>query len=116
MKARRRSGVRQKGDERIVGSGEFVEHLLEEARQRIQQQIPTHDVVYRAEQEIRVLCHRENITVAALRSGSRRRSVSRLRAHLARKLVQELGLSLAETARQLGLSTFAIAQIVRRSQ
>jgi len=116
VKARRRLGVRQKGDERIVGSGEFVEHLLEEASQRIQHQIPSHDVVYRAEQEIRAACHRENITVAALRSASRRRSVSRLRAHLARKLVHELGLSLAETARQLGLSTSAIAQIVRRSQ
>ncbi|MBW2031302.1 MAG: helix-turn-helix domain-containing protein [Deltaproteobacteria bacterium] len=50
------------------------------------------------------------------RSASRRPSVSRLRAHLARKLVQELGLSPAETARHLGLSTSAVGQILRRNK
>jgi chromosomal replication initiation ATPase DnaA len=99
-----------------LGSGKFVEQLLEEATLKIKHQIPTHDLIDRAEKEIRTVCQRENIEVDALRSPSRRRPVSRLRAHLAMKLVQELGLSLAETARQLGLSTSAIAQILRRSQ
>ena len=116
MKAMRRLGVRQKGDERILGSGEFVERLLEEAGRKIKHQIPTHELVARAEKEIEALCQRENIELAVLRSASRRRSVSRLRAHLAMKLVQELGLSLAETARQLGLSTSAVGQILRRNK
>ncbi len=115
VKAMRRSGLREKGDERILGSGEFVQHLLEEAIPEIKHQIPTHDLIDRAEKEIRTACQRENIKVDALRSASRRRPVSRLRAHLAMKLVQELGLSLAETARQLGLSTSAIAKILRRN-
>jgi len=116
VKAMRRLGVREKGDERILGSGEFVEQLLEEASQKIKHQIPTHDLVDRADKEIRAACQKENLEVAALRSVSRRRSVSRLRAHLAMKLVHELGLSLAESARQLGLSTSAVAQILRRNQ
>jgi REP element-mobilizing transposase RayT len=116
VKAMRRLGDRKKGDERILGSGRFVEQLLEEASQKIKHQIPTHDLIDRAEEEIRAVCQKENIEVATLRSTSRRRSVSRLRAHLALKLVNELGLSLAETARQLGLSTSAIAQILRRNQ
>jgi REP element-mobilizing transposase RayT len=116
VKAMRRLGDREKGDERILGSGRFVEQLLEEASQKIKHQIPTHDLIDRAEEEIRAVCQKENIEVATLRSTSRRRSVSRLRAHLALKLVNELGLSLAETARQLGLSTSAIAQILRRNQ
>lgn len=116
VKAMRRLGVREMGDERILGSGQFVEQLLEEASQKIRHQIPTHDLVDRAEKEIRTACQKENIEIAALRSASRRRSVSRLRAHLAMKLVHDLGLSLAETARQLGLSTSAVAQILRRNQ
>ena len=51
----------------------------------------------RAEKEIQTACQRENIKVDALRSGSRRRAVSRLRAHLAMKLVQELGLTALRT-------------------
>jgi hypothetical protein len=116
VKAMRRSGAREMGDERILGSGQFVEQLLEEASQEIKHQIPSTDLVERAEKEIRAACQRENIDIAALRSASRRRPVSRLRADLAIKLVYELGLSLAETARQLGLSTSAVAQILRRKQ
>jgi hypothetical protein len=116
VKAMRRLGVKEMGDERILGSGEFVEQLLEETSQKIRHQIPTQDVVDRAEKEIRAACKKENIEVTVLRSNSRRRSVSRLRANLAMKLVQELGLSLAETARQLGLSTSAVAQILRRNK
>jgi hypothetical protein len=116
VKAMRRLGVKEMGDERILGSGKFVEQLLEEASQNIRHQIPTQDLVDRAEKEIRAACQKENIEVAVLRSPSRRRSVSRLRANLAVKLVHELGLSLAETARQLGVSTSAVAQILGRNQ
>ena len=116
VKAMRRSGAREMGDERILGSGQFVEQLLDEASQDIKHQIPSADLVDRTEKEIRAACQRENIEIAALRSASRRRSVSRLRADLAMKLVHELGLSLAETARQLGLSTSAVAQILRRNK
>ena len=47
-------------------------------------------------------------------SGSRLKEVSKLRRSLALQLVNEFGLSLAESARQLGVSTSAIAQILRR--
>ena len=38
-----------------------------------------------------------------------------VRAQLTLKLVNELGLSLAETGRQLGLTTSGVAQILRRN-
>ena len=116
VKAMRRSGVREKCDERMLGSGRFVEQLMEEAIQEIKHQTPTDELVDHAEKEIRAVCKRENIRVSALRSASPRRAVSRLRAQFAMNLVQELGLSLEETALQLGLSTSAIAQILRRNQ
>jgi putative transposase len=116
VKGMRRSGMRERSDERILGSGEFVEDLVEQATRTIKHQVPSQDLVKRAEQEIRVVCRRENIKPAVLRSGSRRRPLSRARSYLACRLVEALGLSLAETARQLGLSTSAISQILRRNK
>ncbi len=116
VKSKRRLDAREMGDERILGSGKFVQQLLDETGGKIKHQMSNTDLVKRAEEEILNFCQREKIEVAALRSGSRRRTVSRVRAHLALRLVDELGLSLAETARQLGLSTSAVAQILRRRQ
>jgi predicted transcriptional regulator len=49
-----------------------------------------------------------------VRSGSRRGPIPALRARLARHLVTKLGLSLAEAARHLGVSTSAISKAVSR--
>jgi putative transposase len=40
----------------------------------------------------------------------------KLRRSIALKLINEYGVSLAETARQLGISTSGVAQILRRSR
>ncbi len=50
----------------------------------------------------------------ALVSGSKRGPVSKARAKLAKALVVDLGLSLAECARQSGVTTAAIALILKR--
>jgi hypothetical protein len=52
--------------------------------------------------------------VKVLRAGSRLAEVSRLRTSLSIQLVNDLGLSLAESARQLGVTTSAIAKILQR--
>jgi len=56
----------------------------------------------------------ESINRQELISGSRRRHITSVRSRLAVKLVEELGISLAETARQLGVSTSAISKIMRK--
>ncbi|MFC1817074.1 helix-turn-helix domain-containing protein [Thermodesulfobacteriota bacterium] len=61
-------------------------------------------------------CEERQIDVEALRSGSRVGPVSRTRAALAIQLVKEYGLSLAEAARQLGISTSAIAKVISRTK
>ncbi len=50
-----------------------------------------------------------------MRTGSRRRAVARLRRVVAERLVATLGLSLADTARELGVSTSAICRVVRQA-
>ena len=54
------------------------------------------------------------ISVEALRNGSRLAEVSKVRSELSLLLVKEHGLSQAECARQLGVSTSAIAKIICR--
>ena len=44
------------------------------------------------------------------------REVTQVRSQLAEELVKEYGLSLAETARQLGVTTAAIANAIRRKK
>jgi predicted transcriptional regulator len=48
--------------------------------------------------------------------GSRNRSITKARASLAQKLLNEYGLTKAETARQLGVSTSAISKRLSRQR
>jgi putative transposase len=54
------------------------------------------------------------VDIDELRGGSRRGGIPALRVRLATELVAEHGLTLAETARQLGVSTSAISKILMR--
>ena len=49
-------------------------------------------------------------------SDSCRRPVSRARAAICVKLVQEIGPTMAEAARQVGVTTPAVAQLLERSK
>ena len=114
IKAMGRLGMREKSDERILGSGEFVEHLLKQADEVRKQQFSANDRIKTAQQLVEKICQKEKISVEALRSGSRRQLVSKARTQIAVKLVEENGLSLAQTARHLGVSTSAIAKLLDR--
>lgn len=103
-------------DPRILGSAEFVEEELQEARPRLSTETRRRRHAREAAAALHAACEREGCTPEELRAGSRRWHISLLRAKLARHLVTNLGLSLAETARHLGVSTSAISRIVRKSE
>ncbi len=67
-------------------------------------------------EEIEIHCKNEKVAVAMLQSGSRRPPLPKLRRAITLKLINEYGVSLAETARRLGISTSGVAQILRRSE
>lgn len=114
VRAIRRSGEMQKGDERILGSTEFVQGLLDEAEKNIVYQVPTDKLLKEADSLVEGICSREGVAKKTLLSGSRIGPVSRARRELAVHLVRKMGLSLADTARLLGVTTSAVAQILRR--
>ena len=55
------------------------------------------------------------ISLDLLQPGGRLRELSRLRREVAVTLLRAYGLSMAETARLIGISTSGVAEIVRRS-
>ncbi len=61
-------------------------------------------------------CKKEGVSLTEVKMGSRRGGIPKVRRHLALKMVEELGIPLAEIARQLGVSTFAVSQILRRKE
>ncbi|BBO92325.1 hypothetical protein DSCOOX_55050 [Desulfosarcina ovata subsp. ovata] len=114
VKSLRRSGAQEKGDARILGSGDFVAQVINEAEQKVRRQLAADDLIERAEKLIKDYCLEHNISIDVLHSGSRRRAVSSKRSQLALMLVNKIGLSMAETGRKLGLTTSGVAQILRR--
>ena len=114
VKAIRRQGVKEKGDARILGSGEFVEELIDEAERKTRCQFATSDLLEKAKLVMDAYCGQHEIQMDLIRSGSRVGRLPKHRADLAIRLVTEVGLSMAETGRQLGMSTSGVAQILRR--
>jgi len=62
------------------------------------------------------VCNKENIKIKELKSSSRRGTISKISSNLAISLVEEYGISFAETERQLGVSTSAVSKIIRRTE
>ena len=115
VKALRRSGDRELSDERILGSGEFVERIIKEAETHIRYQFPAKDDPEKINEFIAKICKNEGISIEELKAGGRRRPASRVRAQIALGLVKTHGVSLAEIARHIGVSTSAVSKIITRA-
>ena len=103
-------------DERILGRDEFVERIITEADKRIRGQISINERKINAKKKIIKVCSKEGVSIEELNGGSRRGKISAIRKQLAMELVRGYGLTLAEAARQLGVSTSAISKIFERSK
>lgn len=109
-----REGIREKSDERILGSGEFVQQLIQQADEERKKQFVGRTSLEIAIDYIMSECKNSEIDIKALKAGSRRRKISKLRARLIEKLVDEFGLSLKEVGHQLGVSSSSVAKTLSR--
>lgn len=110
----RQRGERQFSDERILGSGEFVEEVLGEVGEAQKEMVPMRLRQEDAYELLEKACSEKELSMDALRTGSRNREYSMIRQELARKFVMELGLSHADAARMLGISRAGVSMLVRR--
>jgi len=115
VKSRRRWRKQEATDERILGSGDFVERVIRDAEARMQKRYAAKQRDRRIERLIAEECKRRNVSLTELRSGSRRGAIPAVRAEVSRKLVEDHGITIAETARQLGVSTSAISKSLARN-
>ena len=110
----RRMGQRQLSDERILGSGEFVQRILEEAEERIRYYYTADEKKAKIREVVKETCRKNNIKIDELYYGGRRRNVSFARAQAAHILIEDFGITLAEVARNLGVTTSAIFNMLKR--
>jgi hypothetical protein len=110
----RESKERMSGDQRILGTKDFVERVLSEAEEPLRHRFNPLERRKKIETILRDECQRGKIGLQELQMGSRRSGIPRVRSRIAERLIKELGIPLAEVARLLGISTSAVSKILQR--
>jgi hypothetical protein len=109
----RRKGELETHDDRILGGGDFVQGILEEADHKLVRQIRARKGVRSLVEIIKEKCRDGGVNEAELRAGSRRKAVSELRREICFYLNRELGISMAEIARHVGVGTTGVAMAIK---
>jgi putative transposase len=115
VKSQRRRRTEESTDERILGSGAFVERVLQEADARTLRQNSFKKIKRYAERVVAATCKKDGISLTELRSGSRRGKLPAVRVKIVQGLVEDYGVPIAEVARQVGISTSGVSKILTRS-
>jgi len=112
----RKSGLKEKADQRVLGSGDFVEHLIGESDERAARQFPKAISPRQIQKVIASTCKKEGVAVKELLGGSRRAVVSKVRSNLTLTLIEKHGLPPAEVARQLGVTISSVSKTISRAR
>jgi putative transposase len=108
----RRTGHKEEFDERILGSGDFVNSILKDAEEKAKHQLKLRRSGKTLAGIVEEECKRAIVSLNELKGGGRRRKISGLRATIAKRGRDELGLSLAEIARHVGVNTSSIRKAI----
>ena len=111
VRALRRKGITVASDERILGSGEFTEHLLAEAASKEKETLRFSRRVVALATLARKIVAGAGVTEGELRSGSRKPAVVRARRLFCQVAVKGLGYSGGRVARFLGVTTSAVNRL-----
>jgi hypothetical protein len=112
----RGKGEKVEHDSRILGNGEFVQSIMQEANEQVKRQMKNRRGEGGVAGVIKKLCKEAGIEETELREGGRRRKVSEVRGRIALFLCREMGIPMAEIARQVGVGTSAIGMAIRKEE
>ena len=115
LPVRRRKGE-EMSDSRILGSDVFVEGVLREARGRERESVKVTDRRRQFKLLLKEVAKAHGVDITELTSGARRQGVRRARGDLAHAAVKGLGMSGAEVARHLGVTTSCVNRIVSKRE
>lgn len=105
-------GERRFSDERILGGGEFSQGVIDEAEATVRDKVPLVKRWSEIGELVDRVCEQHGVNRQSLENGCRRKACSEVRKAAVRKLVFELGVPYAETARLLGVSASAVSKMV----
>ena len=114
MLAMRRRGEKESSDERILRNGKFLNRILQEMEEGHLLQMKLQGRSRRIEDFMQEECKKRKVSEQELRKGSRRALVSEVRAAIAYRSKEELGISGAAIARHLGVNTSSINRVLAR--
>lgn len=110
----KRKKERMAYDDRVLGSGDFVAKVLREAEELEANTLRLQRTEISLKDVISEVAKRYELESEELTSGGRRHIISVARNDVAHIAVKKLGLSGAEVARHLGVSTACINRIVSK--
>jgi REP element-mobilizing transposase RayT len=116
MKALRSTGMRVMGDERILGSGDFVESVLKHAQEKYDKKTRARLEGVDLDRLIEQVTEYLGSAPAAVLSTGRQRESARARSLICALAVDCLGLSGREIAHRLNLSPSAVSKLVQRGR
>ena len=107
----RRRGVKIPSDERILGSGDFVEGVLSGVAKGEEETLRLRRKVVSLPELMKTIVTGERLKEEDLRSGDRRRGVVKARRVFCQLAVRRMGYSGAAVARYLGVTTSAVNRL-----
>ena len=116
VQSAQRKGQKTEYDERILGSGDFVTAIFKEAEEKQLRQFKIKRTGLTITGIIEKECKTARISEKELKTGSKRMIVRNVREKIARRGVEELGLTSTEIARNLGVCTSTVTRALSRSE
>ena len=110
LKGYRQSGIRIKGDERILGSSDFVEITLKQANERLAEKSQLQADGPNLETLIEKAAVYFKVDIEELKTGSKERKISHARSVVCYLAVRKLMISCADAARALKISPSTVSK------
>lgn len=114
LRALRSQGSRVKGDERILGSSDFVEMVLEKANERMEREMMQQARRVRLDTLVAQTAEYYKIHLDELRTKSKASNIVTARAVLCYLAVRKLNISCADVARNLNIAPSTVSKAVNR--
>ena len=116
VKEQRLAKEYQKGDERILGDGDFVEEVLKHAKEKLERKYQLQAEGFDTGQVVERIAYLMQISPEEVLAAGKKRKTVAARSLFCLWMSNELGISQVQLARQLNLSQAAVSLAVERGR
>ncbi|MEJ2282678.1 MAG: helix-turn-helix domain-containing protein, partial [Desulfobacterales bacterium] len=112
LKGFRDIGIRIKGDERLLGSSEFVERVLKQADEQLEEKYRLQVNVISLSALVEKIAHHFKIDPEDLKSASKERHITQARRTFCYIAVRKLGYKCSDVSTTIGISAVTVSKAV----